>query len=332
MKEARLTELLTGFQPLRIAVVGDLFLDQWFQIDPSLEELSVETALTAWQITQMSASAGAAGTVLNNLRALGVGQLYAVSFTGDDGNGWTTRHLLTQQNIDTTHVQTVPERMTPSYIKPMFRRESRWEEGNRLDVKNRLPTPAWVEDKLMASLDTLAQHVDAIIALDQLVEANTGVITTRIRNKLAQLGQLYPYLRIYADSRKRIALFRQVMIKCNHLEAVEALGTELPLPQTIAALKALTGRNVFITLGKDGIAAGDGTIVPAARQNEPIEVCGAGDATTAALVSGLCAGASPEEAAFLGNLSAGITVRKLGTTGTASQQEMLALYHEQFEV
>ena len=332
MTEARLTELLSRFKTLRIAVVGDLFLDQWFQIDPSLDELSVETALTAWQITQMSASAGAAGTVLNNLRALGIGQLYAVSFTGEDGNGWTTRHLLTQQNINTTHVLTVPERMTPSYIKPMFRRESRWEEGNRLDIKNRLPTPAWVEDKLITSLDIVAQHVDAIIALDQLAEADTGVVTTRIRNKLAQLGQQYPSLKIYADSRKRIALFSQVMIKCNHLEAVEALGAELPLPQTIAALQALTGRDVFVTLGKDGIAAGDGTIVPAARQPGPIEVCGAGDATTAALVSGLCAGASPVEAAFLGNLSAGITVRKLGTTGTASQQEMLALYHEQFEV
>ncbi len=34
---------------------------------------------------------------------------------------------------------------------------------------------------------------------------------------------------------------------------------------------------------------------------------------------------------MLGNLAAGVTVRKLGTTGTASPEEMLALYHEQFE-
>ncbi|MCE5344439.1 MAG: PfkB family carbohydrate kinase, partial [Eubacteriales bacterium] len=115
------------------------------------------------------------------------------------------------------------------------------------------------------------------------------------------------------------------------LEAFEALGTEMPLSCAMAQLKQMTGRDVFITLGKDGIAAGEGTVVPAAKQTKPIDVCGAGDATTAALVSALCAGATPVEAAFLGNLSAGVTVRKLGTTGTALPEEMLALYHEQFE-
>jgi len=331
MTEQRLKELLSRFPGLRIAVVGDLFLDQWFQIDPALDEPSVETALTAWQITGITASAGAAGTVLNNMRELGVGTLYAVSFTGEDGNGWMMKHLLETQGIDTAHVLTVPERMTPSYMKPMFQREAHLEEGNRLDVKNRKPTPTWVEDKLMDSLEELATKVDAIIALDQLTENDTGVVTARVRQKLAELGYKHPQLIIYADSRARIAQFRQVMIKCNHLEAAEAVGADVPLPETMAKLREITGRLVFVTLGRDGIAAGNGTVVSAARQTGPIDVCGAGDSTTAALVSGLCAGATPEEAAFLGNLSAGITVRKLGTTGTASQQELWQLYHEQFE-
>ena len=38
-----------------------------------------------------------------------------------------------------------------------------------------------------------------------------------------------------------------------------------------------------------------------------------------------------EKLAAVGNLAAGVTGRKLGTTGTASPKEMLALYHEQFE-
>ena len=50
MKLTRLTELLNRFAGLRVAVVGDLFLDQWFHIDPALDEPSVETELTAWQV------------------------------------------------------------------------------------------------------------------------------------------------------------------------------------------------------------------------------------------------------------------------------------------
>lgn len=331
MRLERLTELLARFKDLRVAVVGDLFLDYWLHIDPALDEPSVETGLTAWQITDTVPGAGAAGTILNNLRAMGVGRLYAVSFTGADGIGWQIKTLLEEQGVDTTQVLAVPERMTPAYIKPLFKRDGRMEEGNRLDIKNRRPTPGWAEEKLMASLEELAPKVDAIIALDQLTESDTGVLTARVREALAGLGDKYPKLILYADSRAWIGLYRNVMIKCNRAEAARALGGQLPLAQTMERLRQKTGRPVFVTLGKDGIAVDNGTVVPAARQTGPIDECGAGDAASAALVSSLCAGATHREAAELGNLSAGIAVRKLGSTGTATQEEMIALYHEQFE-
>ena len=188
----RLTALLARFPGLRVAVAGDLFLDQWFHIDPALDEPSVETGLTAWQVTRRRAAAGAAGTVINNLRALGVGRVYAVGFTGEDGDGWVMCRLLEAQGVDVTHMVTVPERMTPSYMKPLFEREGGLAEGNRLDVKNREQTPAWVEDRIIASLTKLAGEVDAIIALDQLTEANTGVWTARVRDALAALGACEP--------------------------------------------------------------------------------------------------------------------------------------------
>ncbi len=333
MTEERLLALLSRFQTLTIAVVGDLFLDQWLTVDPALTEPSVETGLDAWQVTESRAMPGAAGTVLNNLRAMGVGRAEAVGFTGEDGNGWLLKTLLARQGIGVSRVLTVPERMTPAYVKPMFRCENGLVEGNRLDIKNREPLPAWAEERIAASVTALAAEADAVIVLDQMTqtETDTGAVTAALRETLAALGQAHPEKILYADSRARIGEFRNVLIKCNHLEAARALGGEMPLAQAMARLRERTGRPVFITLGADGIAVGDGTVVPAARQAGPIDVCGAGDATTAALVSALCAGASPEEAALLGNLAAGVTVRKLGTTGTASPAEMLGLYHEQFE-
>ena len=64
MTRERLTELFSGFASLRIAVAGDLFLDRWYEIDESLNEPSVETGLTAYQVVRKRAAAGAAGTVL----------------------------------------------------------------------------------------------------------------------------------------------------------------------------------------------------------------------------------------------------------------------------
>ena len=56
-----------------------------------------------------------------------------------------------------------------------------------------------------------------------------------------------------------------------------------------------------------------------------IDPVGAGDEVMAALVAALGAGADPVEAAELAVLCAAITVRKLGTTGEAYPDELLAL-------
>src|SRR5262249_28345706 len=49
-----------------IGLVGDLFLDRYLDIDPALEELSIETRLPAHQVVRVRSHPGALGTVLNN--------------------------------------------------------------------------------------------------------------------------------------------------------------------------------------------------------------------------------------------------------------------------
>ena len=113
MTQARLQELLAGFGRLHITVVGDLFLDRWWEVDRSLDEPSVETGLTAYQVTGRRQSAGAAGTVLNNLAALGVGDVQAVSMVGDDGEGFELLRLLEKAGIGTSGVVRRGDIFTP---------------------------------------------------------------------------------------------------------------------------------------------------------------------------------------------------------------------------
>lgn len=336
MTQERLMELFSRFASLKIAVAGDLFLDRWYEIDPALDEPSLETGLTAWQVVHKRSAAGAAGTVLNNLSGLGIGHLEAISMVGEDGDGWELLRRLQQQGVDTSGIISSPQIVTPSYIKPLFPKE-----GNRLDIKNFRPTPEDLQQELIRRIASALERCDALILLDQVCEADTGVLTAQVRQAVCDLARQHPDRLVYADSRAFIHQFRDVVIKCNNREAAQISGyqaddTAFDPQQVFASMERLrqkTHRPVIVTCNRHGVAVmeqGEPMLVPAVTQTGPIDVCGAGDACTAGLVSALCAGAGYGEAAFMGNLSSGVTVRQLGQTGRATQQAMLALYHEQW--
>ncbi len=95
------------------------------------------------------------------------------------------------------------------------------------------------------------------------------------------------------------------------------------------ALRQRSGCPVFVTLGAEGMLAvseASTAHVPGIAVPGPIDVVGAGDSAMAALAAGLCAGATLEEAALLGNLAAAITIQQLGTTGTASPKQIVDLW------
>ena len=338
MNPHRLAEILGQFPSKTIAVVGDFFLDQYWLIDESLNEPSVETGLDAYQVVGRRHAPGAAGTVVNNLKALGIGNLIAVGFSGVDGEGFELRQSLTQLGVEQEFLFAVPERVTPTYTKPMIGDR----ELNRFDVKNHEPLPTKVEDKIELALDALAGRVDALIVMDQVSQRNCGVVTDRIREKVAELGRKRTPSIIYADSRQWINEYSDVLIKCNHYEAVGAFYPEYDrltgsmkhaepddamIVECGKRMSAKTNRPVFVTLGVRGqyVIGENGQIdlVPAVKVEGPIDICGAGDATTSGIVASLCTGATLAEAAAVGNRVSSITIRKLGTTGTATPEELL---------
>ena len=59
------------------------------------------------------------GTVLNNLAALGIGQLVPATVIGDDGQGYDLLQELRRLPVDPSHILTDPRRLTPTYTKPL---------------------------------------------------------------------------------------------------------------------------------------------------------------------------------------------------------------------
>lgn len=332
MSVERLETLLARFGEVRVAVIGDFFLDKYLDVEPALAEVSVETGKTAHQVVSVRHSPGAAGTVVANLASLGAGEIQAVGFAGDDGEGYELRKDLGGLGCATEHLHVDPARRTPTYLKPRDRTEPGLAgEHERYDTKNREPTPADLERRVVGSLDALLTRLDAVIVADQVEEDDCGVITRAVRRALAERAGRFPRVIFWADSRRRIREFRRVIIKPNQFEALRradpATGQTVELAELVPAVERLAGQTaapVVVTRGVEGmlVSSPEPTLVPGVRVPGPIDPTGAGDSATAGAVLALGAGATLVEAALVGNLVASITIEQLATTGTARPNEL----------
>ena len=325
--------MLKKFLALRIIVVGDFFLDKYLDFDPELAEVSLETGKTANQVVNVRHSPGAAGTVAANLVALGAGEVMPVGFTGYDGEGYDLRQDLLQLPCRTDLLVQVADRRTPTYLKPRNIRVPGLEgEQERYDTKNREPLPAEVERRILKSLDILVGRVHAVIIADQVEEKNCGVVTERVRDSLAEMAETHPKVVFWADSRRRIGLFRNVIIKPNQQEAVRAVfpGCEGQISDHLAleagrVLREQTGEPVFMTRQARGILVFDESGHQEVRGvcvEGPTDPTGAGDSVTAAATLTLAAGGTLAEAALMAVLVSSITIQQLGVTGIARPCEL----------
>lgn len=327
MTPEQLEAILARFSQAHICVVGDLFLDKYLDIDPALAEVSLETGLEAHQVTRLRCYPGAAGTVANNLAALGVGEVAVLALVGDDGEGYDLRQALQRAHIEDGWLHVTPGFQTPTYSKPLQQLGGgKSRELNRLDIKNRRPLDAQAEQWLIDKLHDAALSFDAFVIADQVPERNHGVITDRVRKCLSELAQARPEVFFLADSRTRIGEFRNVIIKPNRAEATSALGNDAhDIAQAARSLAERTSRPVYITVGEDGLVVadnGDVRRVPTYRVSGEIDIVGAGDSTMAGIAAGLCSGATLTQAGLIGCLAASITIQQIGVTGTATQKQV----------
>lgn len=336
MNSERFAALTAAYSRLRVAIVGDFCLDRYFDIDPARMERSIETGREVHNIVRTRCQPGGAGTILNNLAALGVAEIAPIGFCGDDGEGWELqRALKARPGVRLDGFLPTIERRTFTYTKPLVHRPNQPpEELDRLDIKNWTPTPAAVRGELAQKVRALASQVDAMILLDQVDVAGTGVITPDLLAVIDEVRRHRPMLPILADSRRGLKNFPPVIFKMNRAELAALTGkpTDVSLEDLKQSARELAARNqqpVVITLAEDGMLgathAGDIAHVPALPLRGPIDIVGAGDAVTANLTAALTAGANLTEALTLASVAASIVIHQLGTTGTASVAQLKEL-------
>ncbi len=343
MTGARFQAITERYRDLSIAVLGDFCLDRYLEIDPARQDVSLETGLPVHNVVNVRAQPGGAGTILNNLSALGIGAILPIGFFGEDGEGLELFDALGKtRGVRLDHLVRTDQRRTFTYCKPLVLAPNRPPvELNRLDFKNWTPTPAVLEGQLLERLRAAARLVNAIIVLEQVDIPETGVVTQKVLSGLKQIIEEHSKILVLSDSRRGLRGYPPVTLKMNAAELGTLTGASEPLTldeikRAAATLALERGRSVFVTLAERGIvaAAPSGEIehVPALPVRGTIDIVGAGDAVTANITSALTAGATLREALEMANAAGSVVIHKLGTTGTATVAEMAELLTDRRKV
>jgi rfaE bifunctional protein kinase chain/domain len=318
MKAAELLERMRG---LRVLIVGDVCLDRWCRYSAPHSEASRETGIPRVAVVRTATTAGAAGTIANNLTALGVGHVSVLGAIGDDGFGFEVSRALAARGISGEPIIRSPLIQTFTYTK-LINDETGVEDLPRVDFINALDLPLEVESQLVERFEQIAGSFDLAIVSDQAETATGGVVTAAMRDAICRHAERHL---VWADSRMRSEHFRKAVVKPNEKEGEAASIRALGRVDFQAFRTHLKSPLVVVTRGGKGASIyddADERLIPGAKIEHPVDICGAGDSFTAGAAAVLKLTGSADEAVHFGNLVASITVMKSGT-GTASPEEVL---------
>jgi rfaE bifunctional protein kinase chain/domain len=318
-------EILAALPRISALVVGDICLDRWCTYDPSTAEPSRETGIPRTGVVSTEVTPGAGGTVANNLAALGVGRVAVLGAIGEDGFGAELAAALGRRGISSDLCVRSAGIQTFTYTK-LINKSTGIEDQPRIDFINTAPLPIAVERVVLDRLLRTIDGFDVILVSDQAETNQGGVVTPAMRDLLADLAPNYPEKIVFVDSRARIGLFRNVIVKPNQHEAEAACRNLFGRIDHEALLRYVNARMLMVTHGGAGVLIVDGngeTWVKTRPVEHPVDICGAGDSFSAGAATALRVSGSSVDAARFGNLVASVTIMKHGT-GTASPAELLA--------
>jgi rfaE bifunctional protein kinase chain/domain len=320
----KIEQITSGFRRISALVVGDICLDRWCTYDPAASEPSRETGIPRIGVVKTEVTPGAGGSVAANLAALGAARVEVLGVAGDDGHGHELLGSLRTLGISAELMVTGGPAPTFTYTK-LINAETRIEDRPRLDFISHQPLPVEIERQVLDRLESAAAGFDVILISDQ-TETEYGVITPAVRHLLTVLAVRHPEKIFWADSRKHVHEFRQLIVKPNREEADVACMHLFDQVCYQKLRQHVEAALMVVTLGGEGallVEPGRVTPVDTVAVEKPVDICGAGDSFSAGAALALAVTGSPVEAARFGNLVASITIMKKGT-GAASLEEVLA--------
>ena len=326
----RVRELLTSAARSRVAVIGDVMLDQF--IWGRVSRISPEAPVPVVEFQRESFMPGGAANVARNITALGAGaDLF--SAVGRDVAADQLRGLLEQNGVGCRGLLSDDSRMTTKKIRLIAHQQ----QIARVDREARAELESRVTQNLLAALKARLRQTDAVIVGDY----GKGVISQPLLDEVKRLcRERGVWLSLDPKPVHALRLSGLSLITPNRKEAFELAGTadeprglnplqdKSLLDVADRLLRQLQPVLLLITLGDQGmLMCQQGRRpfhIPTVAQ-EVFDVSGAGDTVIASFTLAVAAGASPVEAAIFSNHAAGVVVGKVGTA-TVTPEELAASF------
>jgi D-glycero-beta-D-manno-heptose-7-phosphate kinase len=333
MKLERLRQILEQASNKRIAVAGDLMLDEF--VWGKVGRISPEAPVPVVEVTGESFYPGGAANVGRNLREF-IKDVTVIGTVGDDSRGHQLLDLLREQGIGIDQVMVDPRFRTIVKTRIIARHQ----QVVRVDREEvRTPDEKQVAE-LSARVHQMLPQLDAFIFEDYGKGFLNPNLVRQISADLMAAGKI-----VTADPNPHhVVKWAQVTaVKPNRAEALQAAG--LPVSDPIdppmedkallaAGLRLLTAwdsRMLLITLGEQGMMLLERNQPPhhiPTKARQVFDVSGAGDTAIALFTLGLASGATPVEAAEIANHASAVVVAKLGTA-TLTPAELIASFEDE---
>ena len=322
----RLLGLIALFHGRRVAVLGDLVCDEFVHGD--IARVSREAPVLVLEQTRVEWIPGGGGNAVANLRALGA-KPFPVGIVGHDEAGHGLLATFRRLGIATSGIAAERGYATPAKSRILAGGvHTRRQQIVRVDRGARHgELTAAIVRRLKVRLNRALTLSSGLLVADYGYGAATPQLVRAVASRLN--GKI-----VCVDSRSRVASFHRIAGCTPNQEELEHAAGLKQAPDdrgVVAAGRALlrkTGDHaVLVTRGAKGmVLIKNGAVpltIPPFGSGEVADVTGAGDTVIAAYTLALLAGGSPEEAAILANIAAGIVVMKYGTA-TVSTKELAA--------
>ena len=321
----RLLELVDRFATRRIAVYGDLIVDEF--IYGEIARVSREAPVLILNYTSTDIVPGGAGNAANNVAALG-GVPRLVGLAGRDEPG---RRVLDafEPKVDARGVVRSARHVTPTKTRILAGGvHSAKQQVVRID---RVPASTTTSDSDRRAVEARLRKAVARCHAVLVSDYGTGLVAPSAVSAARRAAGRAPVL---VDSRYSLLRFRGMTACTPNESEVEQLygiriGDDLRVLERAGRrlLDDTRARAVLVTRGSRGMAlftAGEPTVhIPIHGSDQIADVTGAGDTVIATMTLALASGATCYEAARLANYAGGIVVMKRGTA-TVSADELRA--------
>ncbi|MBL0311982.1 MAG: D-glycero-beta-D-manno-heptose-7-phosphate kinase [Holophagaceae bacterium] len=323
------SSLLGRIRGLKVAVLGDLMLDEY--LFGEVSRISPEAPVPIVRIVREKAVLGGAANVAANLSALGAEPLL-IGTLQRDAAGERLMGLLARLGISSEKLVLDPSR--PTIIKTRVIGQT--QQMLRIDREEPRALDGNAVQGILGQLKRCLSEVGALIVSDYA----KGIIGPQVMDEVRELCARHQIPSIVDPKPAHRALYQgATLMTPNRKETAELSGMPADGDAEVAAagkalLESLGLSGLLITRSEKGMAlfAPDAAhsapwMIPTMAQ-EVFDVSGAGDTVIAAFSAAVAAGADWKDAAMLANAAAGVVVAKMGTA-TVTAEELLAHYHEQ---